>query len=292
MTGGILLTGGCYLVTAVGLSGVRAPARALLIAAGVAGIGIAASPEPTSGATPRHLAWTVLGAITTAVWPAFAARRTSPRPLILSSYGSAAVTAVFVALLGWLLIETRDGSVLGLAERLTSSIQTCWPFIVAVALRRTRSRPAAHAQPERPAPGARSSPSYPAGALVKGAAHVAAPGCLQEEVVEHLALGVIERSEHLVVDRGECALGFEFVEQPDDVRPVHLQRARERLLGDARTPLVPGTRNGLGPGVLLHTRQISDPDARGSGAPDQDKSAVVGTAARLGLDALDQVGGP
>jgi Protein of unknown function (DUF998) len=48
------------------------------------------------------------------------------------------VTAVFVALLGWLLAETRDGSVLGLAERLTSSIQTCWPFIIAVALRRTR----------------------------------------------------------------------------------------------------------------------------------------------------------
>ena len=79
-----------------------------------------------------------LGAVTIAVWPAFAAPRTSPRPLVLSSYGSAAVTAVFVALLGWLFIQTRDGSVLGLAERLTSSIQTCWPFIVAVALRRTR----------------------------------------------------------------------------------------------------------------------------------------------------------
>jgi hypothetical protein len=79
----------------------------------------------------------VLGAVTIAVWPAFDARRTSPRPLIMSVYGSAAVTAVFVALLGWLLAETRDGSVLGLAERLTSSIQTCWPFITAVALRRT-----------------------------------------------------------------------------------------------------------------------------------------------------------
>ena len=95
-------------------------------------------PEPAGGSTPRHLAWTVLGAVTIAVWPAFAARRASPRPLILSVYGSAAVTAVFMALLGWLLAETRDGSVLGLAERLTSSIQTCWPFIIAVALRRTQ----------------------------------------------------------------------------------------------------------------------------------------------------------
>jgi len=138
MTGGIFLTGGCYLVTAAGLTGIRVSARALLIVAGMAGIGIAASPETARGATPQHLAWTMLGAVTITVWPAFAARGASPRPLILSVRGSAAVTAVFVALLGWLLAETRDGSVLGLAERLTSSIQTCWPFIVAVALRRTR----------------------------------------------------------------------------------------------------------------------------------------------------------
>ena len=143
MTGGIFLVGCCYLVTAAGLAGVRAPARGLLIVAGLAGIGIAASPEPARGATPRHLAWTVLGAVTTAVWPAFAARRASPRPLILSVYGSTTVTAVFVALLGWLFIETRDGSVLGLAERLTSSIQTSWLFIVALALRRAGPRPAA-----------------------------------------------------------------------------------------------------------------------------------------------------
>ena len=151
MTGGIFLVGGCYLVTAAGLTGARAAARALLIVAGLAGVGIAASPEPARGATPRHLAWTVLGAITTAVWPAFAARRAAPRPLILSIYGSAAVTAVFVALLGWLFIETRDGSVLGLAERLTSSIQTCWPFIVALTLRRTGPR-------ERTAPGSARAP--------------------------------------------------------------------------------------------------------------------------------------
>jgi Protein of unknown function (DUF998) len=137
-TGGIFLVGGCYLVTAAGLTGVRASARALLAVAGMAGIGIATSPEPACGTTPRHLAWTVLGAVTIAVWPAFAARRASPRPLILSVYGSAAVTAVFVAMLGWLLAQARDGSVLGLAERLMSSIQTCWPFIIAVALRRSR----------------------------------------------------------------------------------------------------------------------------------------------------------
>jgi hypothetical membrane protein len=157
MTGGIALTGGCYLVTAAGLTGIRASARALLIMAGLAGIGIAASPEPARGATPQHLAWTVLGAVTIAVWPAFAARRASLRPPILGVCRSAAVTAVFVALLGWLFAETCDGSVLGLAERLTSSIQTCWPFIVALTLRRTR-RP-------RPGPAAGGSGGMKDGVL-------------------------------------------------------------------------------------------------------------------------------
>jgi hypothetical protein len=73
MTGGIFLVGGRYLVTGAGLTGVRASARTLLAVAGLAGIGIAASPEPARGTTPRHLAWTVLGAVTITVWPAFAA---------------------------------------------------------------------------------------------------------------------------------------------------------------------------------------------------------------------------
>jgi hypothetical membrane protein len=168
MTGGIFLVGGCYLVTAAGLTGVRAAARALLVVAGLAGIGIAASPEPASGVTPQHLAWTVLGAVTIAVWPAFTARRSSPGPLVLGVYGSAAVTAVFLALLGWLFIETRDGSVLGLAERLTSSIQTCWPFIIALTLRRTR----------RPRPGLATGES--GGAKDEAAARARARGRRQD----------------------------------------------------------------------------------------------------------------
>jgi hypothetical membrane protein len=139
MTGTLFLVGGCYLVTAAGLAGVRAPARTLLAVSGVATIGIAASPEPASGPTPQHLAWTVLSAVTIAAWPALAARRLPPRPLVLSGYGSAAVTVVSAALLGWLFIEAHGGGVLGLAERLTTSAQACWPFVVALALRRGSS---------------------------------------------------------------------------------------------------------------------------------------------------------
>jgi hypothetical protein len=137
MTGALFLVGGCQLVTAAGLAGLGVPARILLAVAGLSSIGIALSPEPVRGSTPQHLAWTSLGAVAIAVWPAFVARRAPPRPLILSGYGRALVTAVFMALLGWLVIETQGGTDLGLAERLFLSTETCWPFIVAVALRHT-----------------------------------------------------------------------------------------------------------------------------------------------------------
>jgi hypothetical protein len=135
MTVALFLVGGCQIVTAAGLAGIGVPGRLLLGLAGLCSIGIAASPEPAQGSTPQHLTWTALGATVIAVWPAFAAPRAPPRPLILTSYGRAVVTAVFVALLGWLVIETQGGSDLGLAERLFLSIETCWPFVVAVALR-------------------------------------------------------------------------------------------------------------------------------------------------------------
>jgi hypothetical protein len=137
MTGALFLVGGCQLLTAAGLVGVRVPARIVLAVAGLSSIGIAASPEPVRGSTPQHLAWTALGAVAISVWPALVALRAPPRPLILSSYGRAVVTAVFIALLGWLVIETQGGTDLGLTERLFLSTETCWPFIVAIALRQT-----------------------------------------------------------------------------------------------------------------------------------------------------------
>ena len=90
MTGGIFLVGCCYLVTAAGLTGIRMSAAPCLAVAGMAGIGIAASPNPPA-ARPR----------VTSPGP-YSARSRSPcgprsppgaplpRPLILSVYGSAA----------------------------------------------------------------------------------------------------------------------------------------------------------------------------------------------------------
>jgi hypothetical membrane protein len=151
MTSALILVGGCYFVTAAGLPSVRATARIVLMVAGLSSVGIALSPEPVAGSTPQHLAWTALGAVAITVWPAFTARRVPSLPLILRARGAAVVTAVFLALLGWLVFETQGGTVLGLAERLVSGIQVTWPLVVALALRRA-TRPHGGSAEYWPAP--------------------------------------------------------------------------------------------------------------------------------------------
>jgi hypothetical membrane protein len=140
MTAGLFLVGGCHLAAAAGLNGLRLPARLLLVLAGLCSVGIATSPVTAGGPPSLHLAWTGVGGVTIAVWPAVAGWRAPPRPAFVSARGSVVATVVFVALLGWVVVETRGGVYLGLAERLASSIPTCWPFVVAVALRRAAPR--------------------------------------------------------------------------------------------------------------------------------------------------------
>jgi hypothetical membrane protein len=171
MTSALILVGACYFVTAAGLPGVRVPARIVLMVAGLSSIGIAVSPEPVRGSTPQHLAWTSLGAVAITVWPAFTARRAPSQPLILRFRGAVAVTAVFLALLAWLVFETQGGTALGLAERLVSAVQVTWPLIVALALRRApgpgpRGRPGEYgAAPDdrESGAGARPGPQYVSG---------------------------------------------------------------------------------------------------------------------------------
>ena len=141
MTGALYLTCGLYIVTAAGLAQLRPSARLLLVLAGICSAGIASAPEPASGPTAMHLAWTVLGGITIALWPAFAGRLGTSAPFSLRAPTAVIVTVLFVALLSWVLYETQGGRDLGLAERLASSVPTAWPFVVAVALRRAAFSP-------------------------------------------------------------------------------------------------------------------------------------------------------
>jgi hypothetical protein len=74
MTVTLLLVGSCQIATGAGLTAVRMPARILLILTGLSTLGIAATPEPATGPTSRHLAFAVSCVVTTAVWPVLVAR--------------------------------------------------------------------------------------------------------------------------------------------------------------------------------------------------------------------------
>jgi hypothetical protein len=148
MTTALIVVGSCQIATGAGLTVVGMPARILLILTGLSTLGIAATPEPVTGPTSRHLAFAVSCVVTTAVWPMVVARRAQARPWILSVCGCVAVTVVFAGLSCWLLIAARDGGGdLGMVERLTSAVQGLFPLVVALALRQTA--PGASSQRQR-----------------------------------------------------------------------------------------------------------------------------------------------
>jgi hypothetical protein len=163
MTAALLLVGGCQIATGAGLTAVRLPARILLILTGLSTVGVALSPQPSTGPTSRHLAFAVSCVVTTAVWPLLVARRARAQSWILSVYGCAAVTVLFAGLSCWLLVAARTGaSDMGMVERLTSGAQGLFPLVIALALWRTardtgnrgqrrgqRDQPAGHGNPTR-----------------------------------------------------------------------------------------------------------------------------------------------
>ncbi len=136
MTAGLFAVGGCYILIAFGLTALWSFARLLLVIAGLAGIGLAASPVPAHGLTMRHLAFTVVGATVITVWPVFARLRIPPHALLVGRGATTAATVLFIALLGWTICETQVGDHLGVSERLSTAIPLCWPLVVALALRR------------------------------------------------------------------------------------------------------------------------------------------------------------
>jgi hypothetical membrane protein len=148
MTSAMLLTGASYIVTATGMPALWLPGRILLVVAGLCSIGIALSPEPVTGPTAVHLAWTTLGCATIAVWPAVVAWRAPPALSAVSGRNAIVVTAAFAAMAGWVMFEIWFGHDLGLAERLTASTQSAWPLVVAVVWRRSTGPHPAPAAPD------------------------------------------------------------------------------------------------------------------------------------------------
>jgi hypothetical protein len=119
------------------MRGLATAARTGLLVAGAMAIGVATFPVPVHGTSRSHAVCVGIGAVVIAVWPALVARQDSVRAAV-GPRVSAAASVVSAGLFLWTAFETRDGDLLGLAERVSSSLQVAWPFVVALMLHRAR----------------------------------------------------------------------------------------------------------------------------------------------------------
>ncbi|MER7962350.1 DUF998 domain-containing protein [Streptomyces ardesiacus] len=131
MTAGFLALGVCHLLTAWGLRVAALAGRLALGGGGLAALVLVALPAPSSGGSLRHGAVVVVGFTLLAVWPVLAAHGGPAVPWALRLTPSLLATALMAAGGVWFLIEMQGHGHAGVAERVVTSFQSVWPFVVA-----------------------------------------------------------------------------------------------------------------------------------------------------------------
>ncbi|MFJ9411531.1 DUF998 domain-containing protein [Streptomyces sp. NPDC101393] len=140
LNGALIALGVCHLVTAWGLRAASLAGRLALGAGGLAAIVVALSPEPTSGGSLRHGFVVGVGFTLLAVWPVLAATRAKGPPWALRPAASITATALMGLGAASFLIELQGHGAAGVAERVLTTAQSLWPFVVvASCLRHARS---------------------------------------------------------------------------------------------------------------------------------------------------------
>ncbi|MEV6175051.1 DUF998 domain-containing protein [Streptomyces sp. NPDC051954] len=131
MSGALFALGICHFTTAWGLRPASFAGRLALGAGGVAAVVVALVPPPTSGGSLRHGSAVVVGFTLLAVWPVLAAVRRGVPPWGLRPAPSIAATVLMVVSALWFVIEMQQqNGAIGVAERLVTSMQALWPFVV------------------------------------------------------------------------------------------------------------------------------------------------------------------
>jgi len=140
MTLAFVITGFCYLATGIGLRPAAPAGRLILVAAGLVGLLVAASPEPGNGGfSLAHALTSTAGFTLLAAWPLGAWQWGSAVPWALRPVVSGSAVAVMVVVLAWFLAElAAGGGQLGLAERVAGEVQAVWPLIVVLSCRLSR----------------------------------------------------------------------------------------------------------------------------------------------------------
>ncbi len=140
MTLTFVVVGACDIVTALALRGAAFPGRLVLMAAGVAGMLVAAFPEHLGGSVV-HAWWAGIGFAGLILWPVFAMQRGDDVPWGLRPATCWWTTVTLCLLTLWFAAEEASrGGQMGLAERAAGLAQTAWPLAVVVSC--MRSRPA------------------------------------------------------------------------------------------------------------------------------------------------------
>ncbi|MDQ0746080.1 putative membrane protein [Streptomyces africanus] len=132
MTGAFITLGVCHLLTAWGLRPAATPGRLALAAGGVAALAVAIVPAPSSGGSLGHGSVAAVGFAVLAAWPVLAIRTGDSVPWALRPLPSLGATAVMAVGAAWFLVETHLHGVAGVAERAVTTLQSVWPFVVAL----------------------------------------------------------------------------------------------------------------------------------------------------------------
>ena len=130
MAGALMALGVCHLLTAWGLRAAALAGRLALAGGGVSALVVALVPAPSSGGSLRHGSVTAVGFTLLAVWPVLAAVRGGAAPWGLRPAPSVAATALMGIGAAWFLIEMQTQGAVGVAERVVTSVQSLWPFVV------------------------------------------------------------------------------------------------------------------------------------------------------------------
>ncbi|WP_328766525.1 DUF998 domain-containing protein [Streptomyces sp. NBC_00286] len=130
MTAGLLALGACHLLTAWGLRAAALAGRVALAGGGAVTLAVALFPAPSSGGSLRHGFIAGAGFALLAVWPVLAADRRRGAPWGLRPAPSFAATALMTVTAAWFVLEMNRHGAAGVAERVVTSIQSLWPFVV------------------------------------------------------------------------------------------------------------------------------------------------------------------
>ncbi|MGK5691942.1 DUF998 domain-containing protein [Streptomyces sp. URMC 128] len=140
MTGAFITLGVCHLLSAWGLRPAATPGRLALAAGGVSALAVAMVPAPSSGGSLGHGSVAAVGFTVLAAWPVLAVRTGEGVPWALRPLPSLGATAVMAVGAAWFLVETQLHGVAGVAERAVTTLQSLWPFVVALSCLRHSAR--------------------------------------------------------------------------------------------------------------------------------------------------------